>query len=73
MRTIVKVDIQTYRIWYKVGVYIYESDSIAIRNGKYQKQIRTQESGVYSKGNTRMLCQNMGQEQELGLSFRQKY
>jgi len=32
MRTIVKVDIRTYRIWYKVGVYIYESESIAIRN-----------------------------------------
>jgi len=43
--------------------------------------IRTQESDVYSKGNTGMLCQNMGQEQEqeqeleleLGLSFRQEY
>src|SRR5882724_5207848 len=32
MRTIVKVDIRTYRIWYKVGVYIYESEDIAIRN-----------------------------------------
>jgi len=27
-------DIQTYWIWYKVGVYIYESESIAIRNRK---------------------------------------
>ena len=34
MRTIVKVNIRTYRILYKVGVYIYESESIAIRNGK---------------------------------------
>jgi len=32
MRTIVKVDIQTYQITYKVWVYIYESESIAIRN-----------------------------------------
>ena len=32
MRTIVNVDIRTYQIWYKVGVYIYESESIAIRN-----------------------------------------
>src|SRR5882724_13510527 len=32
MRTIVKVDIRTYQILYKVGVYIYESESIAIRN-----------------------------------------
>src|SRR5882724_6414862 len=32
MRTIIKVDIRTYLIWYKVGVYIYESESIAIRN-----------------------------------------
>ena len=36
MRTIVKVDIQTYQILYKVEVYIYESESIAIRNGKYR-------------------------------------
>ena len=34
MRTIVKVNIQTYQITYKVGVYIYESGSIAIRNRK---------------------------------------
>ena len=34
MRTIVKVNIQTYQITYKVGVYIYESESIAIRNRK---------------------------------------
>ena len=34
MRTIVKVDIQAYQITYKVGVYIYKSESIAIRNGK---------------------------------------
>ena len=34
MRTIVKVDIRTCRITYKVEVYIYESKSIAIRNGK---------------------------------------
>ena len=34
MRTIVKVGIQTYQITYKVGVYIYKSESIAIRNGK---------------------------------------
>ena len=34
MRTIVKVNIQTYRTLSKVGVYIYESESIAIRNGK---------------------------------------
>ena len=34
MRTIVKVDIRTCQITYKVGVYIYESESIAIRNGK---------------------------------------
>ena len=34
MRTIVKVDIRTYQILYKVGVYIYESESIAIRNRK---------------------------------------
>jgi len=33
MRAIVKVDIRTYQIQYKVGVYIYESESIAIRNG----------------------------------------
>ena len=32
MRTIVKVDIRTYQILYKVGVYIYKSESIAIRN-----------------------------------------
>jgi len=32
MRTIVKVNIQTYRILYKVGVYIYKSENIAIRN-----------------------------------------
>ena len=30
MRTIVKVNIWTYQILYKVGVYIYESESIAI-------------------------------------------
>ena len=34
MRTIVKVNIRTYQITYKMGVYIYESESIAIRNGK---------------------------------------
>ena len=34
MRKILKVDIQTYQITYRVGVYIYESESIAIRNGK---------------------------------------
>src|SRR5882724_13028488 len=32
MRTIIKVDIRTCQIYYKVGVYIYESASIAIRN-----------------------------------------
>jgi len=46
MRTVVKVDIQTYQITYKglalVGAtmisedLIYESESIAIRNWKYQ-------------------------------------
>jgi len=40
----------------QVGVYIYESESIAIRNGKiFRIQIGTQESDVYSKGNTAML------------------
>ena len=34
MRTIVKVDIRTYQITYKAGVYIYKSESIAIRKGK---------------------------------------
>jgi len=34
MRTIVKVNIRTYQITYKMGVYIYESESIAIRNRK---------------------------------------
>ena len=34
MSTIVKVNIRTYQITYRVGVYIYESESIAIRNGK---------------------------------------
>ena len=34
MRTIVKVNIQTYQITYKVGVFIYNSESIAIRNRK---------------------------------------
>ena len=33
MRTIVKVNIQTHQITYKVKV-LYESESIAIRNGK---------------------------------------
>jgi len=36
MRAIVKVDIRTYQIQYKVGVYIMESESIAIRNGTYR-------------------------------------
>ena len=36
MRTIIKVDIQTCQILYKVGVYIYKPESIAIRNWKYQ-------------------------------------
>ena len=47
--------------------------------GNVRIQIGTQESDVYSKGNTGMLCWNMGkeqkqeqeQEQELGLNFRQ--
>src|SRR5882724_738821 len=39
MRTIVKVDIRTYRIWYKVGVYIYDSESIAIRNRNISEYI----------------------------------
>ena len=34
MRTIVKVNIQTYQITHKVGVFIYKSESIAIRNRK---------------------------------------
>ena len=29
-----QIDIRTYQILYKVGVYIYESESIATRNGK---------------------------------------
>ena len=33
MKTIIKVDIQTYLITYKVGSLIYESESIAIRTG----------------------------------------
>ena len=73
MRTIVKVDIQTYQILYKVGVYIYNSESIDIRFWKHIRiQIGTQESGVYRKGNTGMLCRNMEQEQELeqGLNLR---
>ena len=32
MRTIVKVNIQTYQILYKVGVYIYKSERLAIRD-----------------------------------------
>src|SRR5882724_5026604 len=32
MRTIIKVDIRTYQILYKVRVYIYKSENIAIRN-----------------------------------------
>ena len=44
------------------GVYIYESESIAIRNGKISEYgLETQECDVYSKDNTGMLCQNTGQ------------
>ena len=53
-----------------MGVYIYESENIAIRNIKYRNMGQ----------NTGMLCQNTGQEQEqeseqelkLGLNFRQE-
>jgi len=65
MSTIVKVDIRTYQIWYKVGVYIYESESIAIRNGKISE---------YGSEHRKVMCtvrdtqegyvRNMGQEQE---------
>ena len=72
MRTIVKVDIQTYPILYKVGVYIYKSDSIAIRNWKIS-EYGSEHSKVMSKGNTGMRCWNMEQELELGLSFRLEY
>ena len=46
-------------------VFIYESESIAIRNGKISEyRVRTKEGDEYSKDNTGMQCQNMGQEQE---------
>jgi len=62
-----------------VGVYIYESESIAIRNRNIVEYgIGTQESGVYRKGNTGLLCQNMDRNRnknknrklELGLNLR---
>jgi len=47
------------------GVYIYKSESIAIRNRSISEyRLGTQEGSVYRKGNTGMLCQNNGQEQE---------
>ena len=85
MKTIVKVNIQTCQITYKVGVYIYESESRAIRNRniseyglEHRKAVCT---GRETQECSRMLCWNTGQEQEqekekeleLGLSFRQKY
>src|SRR5882724_8552664 len=71
MRTIIKVDIRTCQIYYKVGVYIYESESIAIRNrniseygSEHRKAVctgrETQESGVYRKGNTGKWCVQEG-------------
>jgi len=59
MRTIVKVNIE--HIEYSTrGVYIYESQNIAIRNRNITEfRSGTQESDVYSKGKQGMLCQNM--------------
>jgi len=66
----------------KGGVYISKSESIAIRNGKYQNTDRNTGSDVYSQGNTGMLCQNMDRNRNrnrnrigtgtgTGLNFRQ--
>ena len=43
---------------------IYKPENIAIRNGKYWSMVGTQEGNEYSKDNTGMWFQNMGQEQE---------
>jgi len=55
MRTIVKVNIQTYQITYKVGVYIYKSESIAIRNGKIS-EYRLEHSKVMSTARETQEC-----------------
>jgi len=50
---------------YKVGVYIYESESIAIRNRNISEYGLEHRKAVCDrKGNTGMLCRNTGQEQE---------
>ena len=64
-RTIVKVNIQTCQITYKVEVYIYESESIAIRNGKIS-EYRSEHRKVMCTARETQECYvgNMGQEQE---------
>ena len=54
MNTIVKVNIQTYQITYKVRVLYMESESIAIRTGTLEVQIGTQQGNEYQKKNTGM-------------------
>ena len=54
MNTIVKVNIQTYQITYKVRVLYMESESIAIRTGTLEVWIGTQQGNEYRKDNTGM-------------------
>src|SRR5882724_8291175 len=61
MRTIIKVDIRKCRIKYKVGVYIYKSESIAIRNRNISEYRSEHRKAVCTgRENTGMLCQNTG-------------
>jgi len=54
MKTIIKVDIQTCQITYKVRVLYMESEIIVIRTGTLEVQIRTQQGNEYRKENTGM-------------------
>ena len=54
MKTIIKVNFQTYQITYKVRVLYMESEGIAIKTETLEVQIGTQQGDEYRKENTGM-------------------